>query len=145
MFSKTLAVFALLPTGALAGKVAPCTLDELTLHGITGGSQTAPYSRWEDAPGTDGKELHIYDKSDSTEPLCVFESSIAPSLNERSVPRSQLLAGKKRAPECFGQPCTDAGWCKARGCAKGCSTWWTPGWPGNAGQGFNSACISDGV
>ncbi|KAL0057193.1 hypothetical protein AAF712_016173 [Marasmius tenuissimus] len=70
MFPKTITRLAVLAisSGVLAGTVPPCTPDQLTLHGITGGPQTAPYSHWEDVPGSGGKELQIFDKSDSTEP-----------------------------------------------------------------------------
>jgi len=139
MFSKTLVTLVLFAASTIA--VSPCTPDDLNLHGITGGHQTAPYSRWESVADTGGKEYHIFDKSDSTEPLCVFESSLVPSLNRRDfVPRGSS-GPAARASDCLGDPCTNAAQCIAVGCAQGCSTWWTPGWPGNAGQGFNSACI----
>ncbi|KAF9528562.1 hypothetical protein CPB83DRAFT_835802 [Crepidotus variabilis] len=120
-----------------------CTPEQLALHAVTGGQQTAPYSRWAHVPGTDGKEYQIFDSRDAKEPACTFDASIARGggLTRRSL--SPLVAS--RAPDCLGDPCTDAQACFAKGCANGCATWTTPGYPGEPGQGLNTACISDGV
>ncbi|KAF9528563.1 hypothetical protein CPB83DRAFT_854371 [Crepidotus variabilis] len=139
MLFQTITLFAFVAS-ALGGA---CTPEQLALHAVTGGQQTAPYSRWEHVPGSDGKEYGIFDSRDATEPACTFDASIAhsPGVSRRKL--SPLVAG--RAPACLGDPCTNAQFCINEGCTHGCASWTTPGYPGEPGQGFNSACISDGV
>lgn len=122
-----------------AANAAPCTPAELQSHGI-GSQQTAAYSRWE-AVASDADQVAVYDSADAAEPLCTFSRGAygVPELRRKSIP-PQVFA--KRAPECFGRPCTNAQACIDQGCSRGCSTWSTPSGPRGSLE-LNTACIAD--
>ncbi|KZV82748.1 hypothetical protein EXIGLDRAFT_335455 [Exidia glandulosa HHB12029] len=142
MFIKSLIVITFV-TSVLG---AACSPEQLALHGVGAGlQQTAPFSRWETVPDTNGNEVAIFDtRGPDAQALCTFDrvsAGIPPLVRRKLAP----LVGAKRAPDCLGDPCTNAQACIDEGCANGCATWTTPGYPGEPGQGLNTACISDGV